>query len=291
MQDGCELPNVDSNSTMDINSSDSRINFNPTCDDTESNSDGPSTTKVTKHSKRQNKYGRKRSREPTLSPMQDGRELPNVDSNSSMDINSSDSRINFNPTCDEADTESNSDGPSSTKGTKHSKPQNKYGRKRSREPTLSPEQQDCDSTDINASDSNNSNPESAESGTEANDDGESTNVTKHSDQIAQLQKSGTSGVKTSTKKPYRPCFFCGKLQSKLSLHLKRKHSEEESVKNALSLPMSLQQRAFDKIRKDGIFKANQLLMSDKTLTEAKRQTLYHKERRQGEKKHFNLLPV
>ncbi|KAK7489172.1 hypothetical protein BaRGS_00019550, partial [Batillaria attramentaria] len=58
------------------------------------------------------------------------------------------------------------------------------------------------------------------------------------------------------KKPPRPCVFCGTFQSQLVRHIKRKHGEEESVQAALKLPQADQQRAFESLRKEGIYQKN-----------------------------------
>ena len=62
------------------------------------------------------------------------------------------------------------------------------------------------------------------------------------------------------KKPKRPCYYCGEEQSQLVRHLTRKHKMEDAVVAALKLPKMEQRRAFEKIRKDGIFKMNVSLM-------------------------------
>jgi hypothetical protein len=61
---------------------------------------------------------------------------------------------------------------------------------------------------------------------------------------------------TGKKKPKRPCFYCGKLQTKLARHLKKLHHSEEAVKAALKKPQAEQNRAFADLRKEGIFEAN-----------------------------------
>ncbi|XP_055999196.1 uncharacterized protein LOC125672892 isoform X3 [Ostrea edulis] len=68
--------------------------------------------------------------------------------------------------------------------------------------------------------------------------------------------------KTQKKvRPKRPCPFCDKLASRLSDHIKRKHKNEESVVNALSLPKELRDREFQTFKKEGIFKVNSNLLS------------------------------
>ena len=64
------------------------------------------------------------------------------------------------------------------------------------------------------------------------------------------------------KKPKRPCLFCGKDQSRLVRHLKRQHKQEEAVKSAMNLPRVEQQRAFEQIRKEGIYKMNLILIKE-----------------------------
>ena len=58
------------------------------------------------------------------------------------------------------------------------------------------------------------------------------------------------------RKPKRPCYYCGEVQSQLLRHIKRKHKNEEAVVAALQLPQTEQLRAFENIRKLGIFKLN-----------------------------------
>ena len=58
------------------------------------------------------------------------------------------------------------------------------------------------------------------------------------------------------KKPSRPCVFCGGFQSQLKRHIIRKHGHENSVQAALKLPKAEQNRAFEALRKEGIYKKN-----------------------------------
>jgi hypothetical protein len=58
-------------------------------------------------------------------------------------------------------------------------------------------------------------------------------------------------------KPKRPCPYCGVLQAKLNRHLTRNHAKEEDVATALYLKGKDQQKAFEALRKKGIFKVNQ----------------------------------
>jgi hypothetical protein len=67
--------------------------------------------------------------------------------------------------------------------------------------------------------------------------------------------------KMQKKRPKRPCPFCGKMASRLTDHIKRKHKNEESVINALSLPKELRDREFQTFKKEGIFKVNSSLLS------------------------------
>eukprot|EP00105_Crassostrea_gigas_P043022 XP_019927170.1 PREDICTED: uncharacterized protein LOC105338725 [Crassostrea gigas] len=61
-------------------------------------------------------------------------------------------------------------------------------------------------------------------------------------------------------RPKRPCPFCGQLKGRLTDHIKAKHKTEEQVKQALALPKDLRDRAFDLMKKEGIFKANTELL-------------------------------
>ncbi|XP_062606599.1 uncharacterized protein LOC134268369 isoform X2 [Saccostrea cucullata] len=63
-------------------------------------------------------------------------------------------------------------------------------------------------------------------------------------------------AKRNSAKLKRPCPFCGEMKGRLTDHLKAKHKNEEQVKNALQLPKYLRDRAFDEMKKEGIFKAN-----------------------------------
>lgn len=87
-----------------------------------------------------------------------------------------------------------------------------------------------------------------------------------------------NGGKKSSR-PYRPCPFCGELKSRLTDHLKAKHRDEDEVKEALSLPKGLQDKAFNNLKKKGIFKANQEVMKNEL-----DQSKLHRERKQGENK-------
>ncbi|KAK3777984.1 hypothetical protein RRG08_038780 [Elysia crispata] len=80
--------------------------------------------------------------------------------------------------------------------------------------------------------------------------------------VCPLPKVVTSNVQNTTtekKKPKRPCYYCGEEQSQLVRHLTRKHKMEDAVVPALKLPKMEQRRAFEKIRKDGILKMNNVL--------------------------------
>ncbi|KAK3700099.1 hypothetical protein RRG08_014107 [Elysia crispata] len=80
--------------------------------------------------------------------------------------------------------------------------------------------------------------------------------------VCPLPKVVTSNVQNTTtekKKPKRPCYYCGEEQSQLVRHLTRKHKMEDAVVAALKLPKMEQRRAFEKIRKDGILKMNNVL--------------------------------
>ncbi|XP_069121058.1 myosin heavy chain, skeletal muscle-like isoform X4 [Argopecten irradians] len=83
-------------------------------------------------------------------------------------------------------------------------------------------------------------------------------------------------------KPHRPCLYCGIKQSKLTRHLKTKHSDEERIKAILDLPIPLQHNAFDQIKKEGILKANKDIMKNATLSKEELKKNLIRERRQGE---------
>jgi hypothetical protein len=57
------------------------------------------------------------------------------------------------------------------------------------------------------------------------------------------------------------------MASRLSDHIKRKHKNEESVRNALSLPKELRDREFQGFKKDGIFKVNAITLSKDASTD------------------------
>ena len=52
------------------------------------------------------------------------------------------------------------------------------------------------------------------------------------------------------------CPFCNEDQSALSLHIKRKHSHEKEVENALKLPKKERDNAFEQMKREGIRKFN-----------------------------------
>ena len=60
-----------------------------------------------------------------------------------------------------------------------------------------------------------------------------------------------SRLKQKGKKPYRPCPYCSKMNSKLRRHLETKHKYEEDVKAALLLPKHQQDKAFDLLKRGG----------------------------------------
>ena len=64
------------------------------------------------------------------------------------------------------------------------------------------------------------------------------------------------------RKPHRPCPFCFIPQSRLSRHMRLKHSSEDSIKYACSLPEPEQKRQFDKLKKWGIFQRNKKLIQE-----------------------------
>ena len=63
-------------------------------------------------------------------------------------------------------------------------------------------------------------------------------------------------VKTKYKKPDRPCFICGKNQSRLKRHILTKHSQHPSVIPILSMDEVDQNRFISEFRKQGIRKFN-----------------------------------
>ena len=66
------------------------------------------------------------------------------------------------------------------------------------------------------------------------------------------------------------------MQAALTRHLKSKHKDNEKVKAAMLLPKVEQNRAFDKIKKEGIFAENK-----EKLKKTADQHLLRRERRQG----------
>ena len=79
----------------------------------------------------------------------------------------------------------------------------------------------------------------------------------------------------SKKKIHRPCPYCqtGKMQSALTQHLKQVHKNEPDIVQALSLPRREQIKAFESLRKRGIY-----LHSQKELE--KEQPTFIRERKQ-----------
>ena len=65
--------------------------------------------------------------------------------------------------------------------------------------------------------------------------------------------SKSSSKKEKKKKPARPCMFCGQMQAQLKRHVIRKHQSHEQVRAAMQLPKAEQARAFDGIKKRGIY--------------------------------------
>ena len=68
--------------------------------------------------------------------------------------------------------------------------------------------------------------------------------------------SKSSSKKEKKKKPARPCMFCGQMQAQLKRHVIRKHRSHEQVRAAMQLPKAEQARAFDAIKKRGIYLEN-----------------------------------
>lgn len=88
------------------------------------------------------------------------------------------------------------------------------------------------------------------------------------------------------KKPRRPCPFCGEFKGRIKDHLTSKHKNEE-VRHALSFPKELRDRAFAKLRKEGIFKANAEMLSKEKVDISK----LIKERNQGEGKNIKMCSL
>ncbi|GFR71237.1 hypothetical protein ElyMa_005674000 [Elysia marginata] len=61
------------------------------------------------------------------------------------------------------------------------------------------------------------------------------------------------------RKPKRPCVFCEKLFSNLTLHLKRAHKNEPEVQRAMEMDDKGKTGCFDKLRKRGILNVNKKL--------------------------------
>lgn len=89
------------------------------------------------------------------------------------------------------------------------------------------------------------------------------------------------------KKPKRPCPFCGEFKGRIKDHLTSKHKNEEEVRHALSFPKELRDRAFAKLRKEGIFKANAEMLSKEKVDISK----LIKERNQGEGKNIKMCSL
>ena len=82
-----------------------------------------------------------------------------------------------------------------------------------------------------------------------------------SENICTFPASGNQAIKKvqkSKKKIHRPCPYCqtGKMQSALTRHLKQVHKNEPDVAQALSLPRREQIKAFERLRKRGIYLHN-----------------------------------
>ena len=83
-----------------------------------------------------------------------------------------------------------------------------------------------------------------------------------SDESTQITAKGSAGVGDGGKKPKRPCVYCGMFQAKLKRHMLRRHKDEEGVKAALLLPAAEQTRAFEDLRKEGIFRRNVVIQAE-----------------------------
>uniref|UniRef100_A0A7M5XFX4 Uncharacterized protein n=1 Tax=Clytia hemisphaerica TaxID=252671 RepID=A0A7M5XFX4_9CNID len=72
------------------------------------------------------------------------------------------------------------------------------------------------------------------------------------------RKDDKDGKKKKKKKPKRPCpYGCVRKQSVLSRHLKLQHKDEPAIIQILAKPKELQNKLFDNLKKEGIFKYNQ----------------------------------
>ncbi|XP_060554702.1 uncharacterized protein LOC132715677 isoform X3 [Ruditapes philippinarum] len=79
--------------------------------------------------------------------------------------------------------------------------------------------------------------------------------------------SGGHDLRTrKSRKPSRPCPFCGKFRTKLTEHIKKKHKNEKDVQEAMSLPTQERNEKFSLFKKAGIFRENIKIMrnSDRT---------------------------
>ncbi|XP_061166803.1 uncharacterized protein LOC133175710 [Saccostrea echinata] len=102
-----------------------------------------------------------------------------------------------------------------------------------------------------------------------------------------LQKEPAKNNSAKSAKPKRPCPFCGEMKGRLTDHLKAKHKNEEQVKNALQLPKHLRNRAFDEMKKEGIFKANSEMIKSGDLEVSK----LIRERNQGNPSSLKMCSV
>jgi hypothetical protein len=71
--------------------------------------------------------------------------------------------------------------------------------------------------------------------------------------------------KKKDKKPHRPCPFCKKDKSKLSLHIRTVHRQDERVRFAMALPIS-RYKIFDAFKKEGILLKNREILVDDSIT-------------------------
>jgi len=71
--------------------------------------------------------------------------------------------------------------------------------------------------------------------------------------------------KKKDKKPHRPCPFCKKDKSKLSLHIRTVHRQDERVRFAMALPIS-RYKIFDAFKKEGILMKNREILVDDSIT-------------------------
>jgi glutaredoxin len=71
--------------------------------------------------------------------------------------------------------------------------------------------------------------------------------------------------KKKDKKSHRSCPFCKKDKSKLSLHIRTVHRQDERVRFVMALPIS-RYKIFDAFKKEGILMKNREILVDDSIT-------------------------